>query len=190
MCKITWKTDYKIGVVQSLTGSVWGTVALSMGRNVSGCQPLWGWAIAVVVLNYWGLLSLICSNPAKLIEKSKKYSNGNLVCMVITLGFPTVVLFVMGLIVIGSPGCREKWEDHNPVLLYFSVVYGGVALVLSLLNLFFHECWVTNNGEVHNGGPGVHPPREICGPVIPPPVAPPAPEYGTNPRYIDEEEGH
>jgi hypothetical protein len=135
MCKITWKTDYKIGVVQSLTGSVWGTVALSMGRNVSGCQPLWGWAIAVVVLNYWGLLSLICSNPAKLIEKSKKYSNGN-------------------------------------------------------LDLFFHECWVTNNGEVHNGGPGVHPPREICGPVIPPPVAPPAPEYGTNPRYIDEEEGH
>lgn len=184
MCKITWKTSYKLAIVKSLAGAISGTVALSMGRNLSGCQPLWGWAVAVVVLAYIGAFSVMRTNFYEIEDKAKNYSKGKLICMTVVLGFPTIVLFIMGLIVVGNRECRAKWVDHNPVLLYFSIVYGSIWIFVVLLDLFFHECWNSsndNNVVVVGGGYVV----DVRPPIYIPSVPPPA--YGKAPHYINEE---
>ena len=207
MCKITWETDYKLALIRTFLSAVVGTVALASGRNVAGCSPLWGWTVAVVVISYIGFCSTSTNDGEKTREKMRKMNLQSLICAALMWFFPTIVLFIMSLVVLADTECREKWESRNALLLYYAVVNGVVWCTLMIIDLFFHECWkkdevpppqVGGNNrhhtvEVYNNSPSITPPLR-------PPASAPRMELpyqtggdlyaygdGGNPHYIDEE---
>lgn len=190
MCKkITWELDYKLALVRSTLSAILGTVALSLGRNVAGCSPLWGWTVAVVVISYCSALSLSCQDLSSIREKAKDMSNKQIGFSMLVMGFPTVVLMIMGLVTLGSSECREKWESRNAFLLYYSVINGVVACILVTLDLFLHECWDRKEENVWEPDNTVRPPPfDPSAPRVETPYSTGGDLYITQqPRYIDEE---
>ena len=137
--KYTFKTEYKLSLILTPIVIIFGIIALSLGKNVSGCLPLWSWTIAVVIIDCLSFCVTKHGGALKITNLPNRYAQ--IIIYIMLTRFPIIVLFIMGLITVAEKQCREKWRECNPLLLDFSIIRGALFLIIAFMTVFFHECW-------------------------------------------------
>lgn len=141
MCRIERSTKFRLQVLIIFICVIAETVALAYHNNHICNHLLWNWSVAVTIQQYIILISMLKRRDDPKINLMEG------IFAYIVWFFPTIVRSILAIITVANNTCRQEWNEKNPIMLYYSLLYFVFFVYDSIATLFHQNCVLTPDND-------------------------------------------